>query len=56
MSTTRLQPGLSVVDVGEAAGAVPPGCGEVYVLAERLTDSELDDVLRTLTLVAPATS
>jgi hypothetical protein len=50
LSTTLLQPGL---EVAEVPAHLPPDCGELFVLAERLTPSEFDAVVRTLTLVAP---
>lgn len=56
VSTTLQQPGLTVVEVGDAAGPLPAGCGELYVLAERLTEGELDAVLQDLVLVPPAES
>jgi hypothetical protein len=49
VSTTLLQHGLEVVEV---PAKLPPECGALFVLAERLTPSELDAVVRTLTLTA----
>lgn len=50
LSTTLLQPGLEVLEV---PAQLPPDCGALFVLAERLTRAELDAVVRTLTVVAP---
>lgn len=51
LSTTDLQPGLAVVEV---PAELPAECGQLFVLTEGLTPTELHAVVSTLTLRPPS--